>query len=294
MTEAFRFISVEKANHAVSLLCRVLEVSRSGFYAWLGRGPSARALEDKKIIELIREIHADSRETYGAPRVKAMLERRQVHVGRKRVARLMRQEGISGLIKRKRGKSTIRVPGIATAPDLVRREWSPTEPNRLWVADITYCRSWEGWLYLAAVLDCHSRKVVGWSLRNDLRSQLVTEAVEMAVRRRRPEGGLVHHSDRGSQYVSLAFGERCKEAGIDLSMTAGGSPLDNSVAESFFATLKRELVDRYSWPTRADLRVAIFEWIEVFYNRQRLHTTLGNYAPEEFENLSLNQLKEAA
>jgi len=170
----------------------------------------------------------------------------------------------------------------------------PDEPNRLWVADITYCRTWEGWLYLAAVIDCHSRKVVGWSLRGDLEAELVTEAVEMAVSRRRPDAGLVHHSDRGSQYVSLAFGGRCSEARIDLSMTSGGSPLDNSVAESLFATLKRELVDRYSWPTRNDLRVAIFEWIEVFYNRQRVHTTLGNYAPEEFENLSLNQLKEAA
>ena len=294
MTEAFRFISVEKANHAVSLLCRVLEVSRSGFYAWLGREPSARALADERILVEVRKIHKDSRKTYGSPRVHAMLGRRGVHVGRKRVARLMDQAGISGLIKRKRGRTTIRVPGVATAADLVRREWNPTEPNRLWVADITYCRSWEGWLYLSAVIDCHSRKVVGWSLRNDLGGELVTEAVEMAVARRRPSGGLVHHSDRGSQYVSLAFGERCKEAGIDLSMTAGGSPLDNSVVESFFATLKRELVDRYTWPTRADLRVAIFEWIEVFYNRQRLHTTLGNYAPEEFENLPLNQLKEAA
>ncbi len=158
----------------------------------------------------------------------------------------------------------------------------------------TYCRSWEGWLYLAVVLDCHSRKVIGWSLREDLRAELVTDAIEMAVARRRPESDLVHHSDRGSQYVSLAFGERCREAGIDLSMTQGGSPLDNAVAESFFATLKREQVDRYSWPTRSDLRVAIFEWIEVFYNRQRLHSTLNYATPEEFESLSLNQLKKAA
>lgn len=226
--------------------------------------------------------------------VQATLARRGIHVARKRVARLMRQEGLSGLVKRKRGKTTVRVPGIATAPDLVRREWNPTQPNRLWVADITYCRSWEGWLYLAAVLDCHSRKVVGWSLRNDLRAELVADAIEMAVSPRRPDERLIHHSDRGSQYVSLAFGQRCKEAGIDLSMTQGGSPLDNAVAESFFATLKRELVDRYSWPTRGDLRVAIFEWIEVFYNRKRIHTTLNNASPEEFETLSLNQLKKAA
>ena len=254
---------------------------------------SARSLTGA-IVTVIREIHADSRQTYGAPRVQAMLARRQIQVGRKRVARLMREEGISGLIRHKRGRTTVPIPGVATAPDLIRREWNPTEPNRLWVADITYCRSWEGWLYLAAVLDCHSRKVIGWSLREDLRAELVTDAIEMAVARRRPEERLVHHSDRGSQYVSLAFGERCREAGIDLSMTQGGSPLDNAVAESFFATLKRELVDRYSWPTRSDLRVAVFEWIEVFYNRQRLHSTLDYATPEEFESLSLNQLKKAA
>jgi putative transposase len=289
-----RFIRAERANHSVATLCRVLGVSRAGFYAACRRPACNRELEDGRILAAIREIHASSRETYGAPRVHAMLARRGIRVGRKRVARLMRGAGISGLIKRKKGKTAIRVPGVATRPDLVRREWNPTEPNRLWVADITYCRSWEGWLYLAAVLDCHSRKVVGWSLRQGLEAELVTEAIEMAVARRRPGLGLVHHSDRGSQYVSLAFGERCREAGIDLSMTEGGSPLDNAVIESFFATLKKELVDRYSWPTRADLRVAIFEWIEVFYNRQRLHTTLGNHAPEEFENLSLNQSKEAA
>jgi putative transposase len=289
-----RFIRAERANHSVTTLCRVLGVSRAGFYAAQRRSPCRRAREDEQITEAIREIHQDSRGTYGAPRVQAMLARRGVRVARKRVARLMRSEGLSGLIKRKRGKTTVRVPGIATAADLVRREWNPSEPNRLWVADITYCRSWEGWLYLAAVLDCHSRKVVGWSLRNDLRAELVTDAIEMAVARRRPDERLIHHSDRGSQYVSLAFGQRCREAGIDLSMTQGGSPLDNAVAESFFATLKRELVDRCSWPTRSDLRVAIFEWIEVFYNRQRIHTTLNYASPEEFETLSLNQLEKAA
>ena len=289
-----RFIAAERANHSVTVLCRVLEVSRSGFYAASSRPPSARRLEDERLVPEIRKIHKDSRKTYGAPRVELMLRRQGIRVGRKRVARLMAANGLSGLIKRRKGKTTIRVPGVATRPDLVRREWNPSAPNRLWVADITYCRSWEGHLYLAAVLDCYSRRCVGWSIRRDLRAELVTEAIEMAVARRRPGAGLVHHSDRGSQYVSLAFGERCKEAGIDLSMTSGGSPLDNAVAESFFATLKKELVNRYSWPTRADLQVAIFEWIEVFYNRQRIHTTIGGYAPEEFENLPPDQLKEAA
>lgn len=166
--------------------------------------------------------------------------------GKSVLARLMRREEISGLIRPKKGRTTIRVPGVATAPDLVRREWNPGEPNRLWVADITCCRTWEGWLYLAAVLDCYSRRCVGWSIRDDLRAELVSDAVQMAIAARRPEGGLIHHSDRGSQYVSLAFGQHCREAGIDLSMTQGGSPQDNAVAESFFSTLKRELVNRYS------------------------------------------------
>lgn len=289
-----RFIRAERANHSVATLCRVLDVSRAGFYAAERRAPCQRATQDERILEAIREIHSDSRETYGVPRVHAMLARRGIHVGRKRVARLMVADGLTGLIRRRKGKTTVRVPGVVTAPDLVRREWNPTEPNRLWVADITFCRSWEGWLYLAAVLDCHSRKVVGWSLGESMRAELVVDAVEMAVARRRPEAGLVHHSDHGSQYVSLAMGERLKEAGIDISMGSKGSALDNAVAESFFSTLKRELVDRYSWPTKADLRVAIFEWIEVFYSRTRLHTTLGNYAPEEFENLPLSDQRKAA
>jgi putative transposase len=270
-----RFIRAEKANYRVSALCRVLEVSRSGFYAFERRAPCQRAREDERISELIRQLHEHSRGTYGAPRMRVALRRRGVSVSQKRVARLMRKAGVSGLVKPRRGKTTIRVRGIATAPDLVRRDWNPQRPNQLWVGDITFVRTWEGWLYLAAGLDCFSRRCVGWSLRDDLRSELVVEALEMAVARRKPPLGLVHHSDQGSQYVSLAFDERCKEAGIDLSMGSKGSALDNAVCESFFSTLKRELVKRYSWPTKADARVAIFEWIEVFYNRQRIHTTLG-------------------
>jgi putative transposase len=280
-----RFIRAERANHAVATLCRVLEVSRSGFYASERRPSCQRAREDERLTQRIRAIHADSRGTYGAPRVAAMLAREGHRVGRKRVARLMRAEGVNGLIRARKGKTTIRVPGIATAPDLVRRAWNPTEPNRLWVADITFVRTWEGWLYLAAVLDCFSRRCVGWSIADHLRAELVLDAAQMAIGRRRPAPGLVHHSDQGSQYVSLAFGEHVKQAGIDVSMGSKGSALDNAVAESFFATLKRELVNRYSWPTKADARVAIFEWIEVFYNRQRLHTTIGFATPHEYENL---------
>lgn len=289
-----RFIAAEEANHSVSTLCRVLEVSRSGYYAAQGRPACRRAVEDERLGELIAAEHKASRETYGAPRIHTQLTRAGERVGKKRVARLMAERQLSGLVRRRRGKTTIRVPGVATSPDLVRREWNPSEPNRLWVADITYVRTWEGWIYLAAVLDCFSRKVVGWSIADNLRAELVVDAVEMAISRRRPEAGLIHHSDHGSQYVSLAMGNHLKEAGIDTSMGSKGSPLDNAVAESFFATFKKDLINRRSWPEKNECRSAIFEWIEVFYNRVRLHTTIGSYAPEEFESLRLSKPKEAA
>ncbi len=238
-----RFIAAEKANHSVSTLCRVLEVSRSGHYEAQRRPACRRVVEDARLAALITDEHDGSQETYGAPRIHIQLTRAGERVGRKRVARLMRELGISGVIRKRRGPRTISVPGIETSPDLVRREWNPAEPNRLWVADITYVSTWEGHLYLAAVLDCFSRKVVGWSIGDSLHAELVVDAVEMAIRRRRPEAGLVHHSDRGSQYVSLAMGNRLREAGIDTSMGEKGSPLDNAVAESFFATFKKEL-----WP----------------------------------------------
>ncbi|MCC6790135.1 MAG: IS3 family transposase [Thermomicrobiales bacterium] len=289
-----RFIAAEKVNHSVSMLCRVLEVSRSGYYASQRRPACRRDVEDRRLGELIAREHKRSRETYGAPRIHTQLTRAGERVGRKRVARLMRQRQLSGLVPRRKGKTTIRVPGITTSPDLVRREWNPTEPNHLWVADITYVRTWEGWLYLAAVVDCFSRKVVGWSIADHLRAELVVDAVGMAISRRRPAAGLVHHSDHGSQYVSLAMGNHLKEAGIDTSMGSRGSPLDNAVAESFFATFKKDLINRRSWPEKNETRSAIFEWIEVFYNRIRLHTTIGSYAPDEFESLRLSASKEAA
>jgi transposase InsO family protein len=176
-----RFIRAQRANHPVATLCRVLAVSRSGFYAAERRAPCRRARTDQRLTQRICVIHADSRGTYGAPRVQAMLAREGHRVGRKRVARLMQKEGVNGLIRRRKGKTTIRVPGIATAPDLVRREWNPTAPNRLWVADITLIRTWEGWLYLAAVLDCFSRRCVGWSIADHLRAELVLDAAQMAI-----------------------------------------------------------------------------------------------------------------
>ena len=195
----FRFIAAKKATFPISLLCSVLGVSRSGFHAWERRSPSPRVLSDAWLLERIRAIHARTRGVYGAPRVHAQLRHEGVCVGRKRVERLMREAGLSGLIKTKRSKTTIRVPGVRTAPDLVARDFAPNAPDRLWCADITYVRTWEGWLYLAAVIDCHSRRIVGWAMADHLRADLVVDALEMAIARRRPGPGLIHHSDAGSQ-----------------------------------------------------------------------------------------------
>jgi putative transposase len=224
---AFKLIAAEKANHPVDLMCSLLGVSRSGFYAWSTRAPSDRALQDAWLTEQIRDIWKQNRQVYGAPRIQAELRMaRGIRVGRKRVERLMRQAGISGLVAKKRGKTTIRVTGVRVADDLVQRDFRPTAPNVLWVADITYLRSWEGWLYLVAVQDAYSRRIVGWSMADHMRSDLVVDALNMAVARRRPEAGLIHHSDQGSQFVSLAFGQACGKAGIARSMGSRGDCWD--------------------------------------------------------------------
>ena len=210
-----------------------------------------------------------------------------VRVSRKRVERLMRAAGISGLVRRKRGRTTIRVPGVRVADDLVERRLRPGAPNVLWIADVTYLRTWEGWLYLAAVQDAYSRRIVGWSMADHVRSELVVDALQMAVSRRRPAPGLIHHSDQGSQYVSLAFGQAARDAGIARSMGSKGDCYDNAVAESFFATLKKELVHRRSWPTRRELTSEVFEYVEAFYNRVRRHSTLGYLSPADYETRTL-------
>jgi putative transposase len=284
----FRFIAAKRAEHSIQIMCRVLEVSRSGFHAWARREPSARAIADRALTGRIAEIHAGSLKTYGSPRVHAELRLEDdVHVGRKRVERLMRRAGLSGQVKRRRGKTTIRVQGIRTAPDLVERDFNPTEPNRLWAADITYIRTWEGWLYLASVMDCYSRRIVDWALAEHLRAELVVDALEMAVARRRPDAGLVHHSDQGSQYTSLIFTRRCRAVGIDVSIGSRGDCFDNAVLESFHASLKKDLIHRRSWPTKAEARTAVFDYIEAFYNRRRRHSTLGMLSPADFETSTL-------
>jgi putative transposase len=281
---AFRFIAAEKADYSISLLCRLLGVSRSGFHAWERRRPSNRARADAWLLERITAIHRESRGTYGARRVHAALRQQGVRVGHKRVERLMRAQRLSGSVPRKRARTTIRVPGVRAAADLVGRDFIPSAPNQLWVADIKYIPTAAGWLYLAAVVDCFSRRVVGWSMRDDLHAQLVVDALEMAVTRRRPAPGVVHHSDQGSQYVSLLFGQRCRETGVEISMGCT-SAHDNAVAESFFASLTKDLLRRRTLHTRAEARTAVFDYIETFYNPLRLHSTLGYLSPNSYEKI---------
>ena len=288
----FRFVAAKKAEHSIKTMCRVLGVSRSGFHAWQARPPSQRAVEDERLLERIRQIHEDNRRVYGSPRIHAELVLAEgERVGRKRVARLMRQAGISALQPRKRGKTTIRVPGVRVCEDLVDRAFLATGPDRLWVADITYLRTWEGWLYLVAVQDLFSRRIVGWSMADHMRTELVTDALQMALAKRRPEPGLIWHSDQGSQFVSLAFGQQARAAGIAQSMGSRGDCFDNAVAESFFATLKKELIHRRSWPTKAELRTEVFEYIEVFFNRRRRHSTLGFLSPAQFETARQKEIE---
>ncbi len=286
----FGFVLAKKAEHSISIMCRVLEVSRSGYHAWVGRSPSARAVQDARLTARIAVLHTLRRGVYGSPRIWADLvlddgER----LGRKRVERLMREAGLSGLITRKWKATTIRVPGVRVADDLLDRDFTASGPNQRWVADITYLRTWQGWLYLVAVQDLYSRRIVGWAMADHMRAELVVDALQMALARRRPAPGLIWHSDQGSQFVSLAFGQQARAAGIAQSMGSRGDCWDNAVAESFFATIKKELIHRRSWPTRAELSTEVFDYIETFYNRQRRHSTLGQLSPVEFETSTLRR-----
>lgn len=287
---AFRLIEAEKARFPVSLLCRTVGVSKSGYYAWRDRPPSKRTHEDAALTERIVEVHKRSRETYGYPRVHAEMRALGVRCGRRRVARLMRKAGIRGCMRGRKKRTTRRDPRATPAPDLVNRNFRATAPDRLWTADITHVNTDEGFLHLAFVLDVYSRRIVGWSIASHLRTELVVDALEMAVWRRKPAAGLVHHSDRGTQYTALSFGKRLEEAGIVPSMGRVGSALDNAVSESFVATLKVELVHTRRFPTHEAARSAIFEYLEVFYNRRRLHSSLGYVSPEGFEDLGTKEV----
>jgi putative transposase len=278
----FRFIAAEKAPHPVARLGRVLRVSTSGFYARLGRPPSARARADSALTARVRTIHQESRGTYGAPRVHAELRGQGRAVSRKRVGRLMRTLGLVGCRPRPRRRTTVADP-VVRGSDLVRRQFRPAGPDRLWLADITYVRTWEGWLYLAVILDACSRRIVGWALAEHLRTDLATAALRMALATRRPGPGLIHHSDRGCQYTAAAYADLLDTHGVAQSLGRPGSCWDNAVPESFFATLKVELVYRHIWPTKRGAGTAIFEFIEGFYNRRRRHSTLGYLSPVDFE-----------
>jgi putative transposase len=281
----YRFVERERARHHLVTLCRVLGVSPSAYRAWADHRPSRRAEADRILLETIRSIFRTSRGTYGAPRVEAELRASGIRVGRKRVARLMRGAGLVGVHRRRRARPTPRphVRAATTAPDLVRRDFRAGGPDRLWVADITYLPTHAGFLHLAAIVDAWSRRVVGWSMADHLRTELVIAALDAALAGRRPRSGLIHHSDRGTQYTSLALGLRLTEAGIAASVGAPGTAYDNALAESFFASLETELIDRSAWHSHNEARDAVFDWIERFYNPVRRHSALDYLSPAEFE-----------
>ncbi len=278
-------MKAHQAQYPIVTTCRVLEISTSGYYAWRQRSPSERSRIDAALLERTRAIHARSRGTYGVPRVHAELKADGERVGRKRVARLMRGAGLEGVSRRKGTCTTHRGEGARPAPDLVERDFAVPAPDRLWVADITYVPTWAGFLYLAVVLDVFSRRVVGWSMATHLRTELVLDALEMALWRRRP-ADVIHHSDQGCQYTSIAFGLRCREAGVRPSMGSVGDAYDNALCESFFATLECELLDRSSFRTRPAARMVVFDYIEGWYNPHRRHSALGYESPVNFENRS--------
>jgi putative transposase len=262
-------------------MCRVLGVSPSGYYAWRKRPLAPRARADVALTAQIQVIHRESRGTYGAPRIHADLAAQGVRVGRKRVARLLRTVGLQGVSRRK-FRTTVRDETARPAPDLVDRQFTAAGPDRLWVADITYVPTWAGFLYLAVVLDAWSRRVIGWAMETHLRTELVLAALDMAVAQRRPTD-VIHHSDQGCQYTSLAFGRRCREAGVRPSMGSVGDAYDNALCESFFATLECELLDRHRFPTPAEARRAVFDFIEGWYNPRRRHSALDYLSPMLFE-----------
>ena len=263
-------------------MCRVLGVSTSGYYAWRAREPSNRDQADAMLSQQIRAFHEQSRGTYGAPRIQADLRDEGIRVGRKRIARLMRVAGLRGLSRRKAPATTVRRAKVRPAADLVERDFTAEAPNGLWVADITYISTAVGFLYLAVVLDVFSRRIVGWSMASHLRTELVLAALEMALAQRKPER-VIHHSDQGCQYTSIAFGQRCRAAGVRPSMGSVGDCYDNAMCESFFATLECELLDRERFETRAEARMAVFEFIEGWYNPRRRHSALDYQSPMMYE-----------
>jgi putative transposase len=263
-------------------MCRVLGVSKSGFYAWRSRPASQRVRDDERLLVTIRRSHAESDGTYGAPRVLRDLREQATRVGRKRVARIMKEANLRGVCRRKGFRTTVRDDEKRPSPDLVHRDFTAQRPNQLWVADITYIPTWAGFLFLAVVLDVWSRRIVGWSMATHLRTEIVLDAMQMAIAQRQPSD-VVHHSDQGCQYTSFAFGKRCREAGVRPSMGTVGDCFDNAMCESFFASLECELLDRYVFRTHAEGRMHVFKYIEGFYNPRRRHSSLDYLSPINYE-----------
>lgn len=275
-------------------MCRKLGVSRSGYYAQKHRKPSRRKREDDVLVKKIQAVHKNSRETYGSPRVLEDLREQGLDIGRRRVARLMKENGITGTPPKRFKRTTDSTHGLAVADNILNREFTVDAPDKVWATDITYVRTWEGWLYLAVIIDLFSRRVVGWSMATHMRTSLVTGALDMALGLRLPSPDMLHHSDRGSQYASHDYRDALRAQGISCSMSRKGDCWDNAVAESFFATLKKELLYRRPWPSVREARGAIAEYIEVFYNRQRKHSTLGYVSPAQFERQNENSGEVAA
>lgn len=271
-----------QAKYRVATLCRTLDVSTSGYYAWLNRPPSKRALADLQLGDRIEALHQQSRGVYGRPRIQADLREEGISTSDKRVARLMRERAIQGASRRKLFKTTIRDQDAQPAPDLVNRNFKATAPNQLWVADITYVPTLTGFLFLAVVLDVFSRRIVGWAMANHMRTELVLDALNMAIYRRQPKN-VVHHSDQGSQYTSIAFGKQCEKAGVRPSMGSVGDCYDNAMCESFNAILECELLVNHRFKDQREAALAVFDFIEGFYNPRRRHTSIGYVSPMEFE-----------
>lgn len=284
----FAFIDAEKARYPVTKLCQIFDVSESGYHAWRKRPPSKRATEDERLTAHIRAEFQRSRETYGSPRLTDELRENDVRVGRHRVARLMRKAGIRATKPPRWKKTPNSRHDLPRAPNLVERRFDElaTEPNKLWVSDLTYVWTWQGWVYLCVFLDVFSRKVVGWVVDETMEAHIVTRAMKMAIARRSPEPGLISHSDQGSQYANKEYRDLLAENAFQRSMSRKGDCWDNAVAESFFATIKRDLINRRSWASRAQVEAAASEWIEVFYNGQRRHSALGSVSPINYERLT--------
>jgi putative transposase len=279
----FSFVHAQKASFPIAALCRLFEVSRQGYYAYAHRLPSARVVAEAELCEVIRLVFAESGETYGSPRVLRELKARGIQTSKRRVERAMRGMGLRPPSPRKRMKTTVRDESHPVAPNELARDFSATRPNERWVTDITYVWTDEGWTYVAAILDLFSRAVVGWAIDTTMTTRLPLTALQSAVLRRKPGAGLLHHSDRGCQYTSAEYRQRLQSLGISVSMSRKGNCWDNAVAESFFATLKSELIHRRRWRSALELRTALFEYIEVFYNRRRLHSSLDYKTPAAIE-----------